>query len=399
MSNVTARKPDVSAVYETPQWLDRPSSDVDHAGEKTALLELAARMHDAPTEMLPKLVELAMELTGGISAGLSLIEADGPSPVFRWHHLRGLLSPFEGATTPRDFSPCGVTLDRRAPTLTSHPERVYDWIPGGLSLPEVLLVPLYVGRSEPLGTLWIVGDRIGHFNRSHARTMEELATFIGLALKMVRTEVQLHEALERQETLTKEMSHRLKNVFAIVDGMIRISARSTSSKDDMTQMLSGRLHALASAHSLVRRSFSDVHSAASELEDLLKLIVEPHEIVGEDGNGKFQIGGPTIFCGEQAVNGLALVFHEMATNAAKYGVLGSDHGGVDVTWWQDSENLVLTWCEHGGPPIETSPQDRGFGSALIDTTVIRQFKGSLDHDWQRDGLTVKITIPLARLES
>ncbi|WKL23977.1 HWE histidine kinase domain-containing protein (plasmid) [Sinorhizobium meliloti] len=88
--------------------------------------------------------------------------------------------------------------------------------------------------------------------------MQELAGFIGIALKMVRSEQELQQALEQQELLTREMSHRLKNLFTIVDGMIRISARSTDNKDDLVALLSGRLHALAAAHSLVRPSFSDV---------------------------------------------------------------------------------------------------------------------------------------------
>jgi hypothetical protein len=86
-------KPDVSAVYT-----------VDLS--KAALLQLAGRMHDAPGEMHPKFVELAMELTGAISAGVSLLEQTESFPVFRWHNLKGILSPFNGATTPRDYFHC-----------------------------------------------------------------------------------------------------------------------------------------------------------------------------------------------------------------------------------------------------------------------------------------------------
>lgn len=391
-----ASKPDSSAVYAVDLRL-RPVPQSDVASEKSALLQLAGRMHDAPGELLPKFVELAMELTGGISAGISLLEETEPSPVFRWHHLKGILSPFDGATTPRDFSPCGVTLDRSAPTLAVHPERVYEWIPRDLSLPEVLLVPLYIGRTEPLGTLWIVADRVGHFHGRHAATMQELATFIGIALKMVRSEQELSYALEQQELLTREMSHRLKNLFAIIDGMIRMSSRGTDNKDDLIAMLSGRLRALAAAHSLVRRSFSDVQGAASGLAELLNIIVEPHETSTLQGSRRFGLVGPTVLCGDQAVNGLALVFHELATNAAKYGGLRGDSGGVDIVWRIEGEHLVITWKEHGGPQIHSSPASKGFGSALVEATVLRQFGGTLSHDWRLDGLTVNIVIPLSGL--
>lgn len=397
MEAAKASKPDVSAVYAV-DLSQRPVPQGDAAREKAALLQLARRMHDAPGEMLPRFVELAMELTGGISAGISLLEEAEPSPVFRWHYLKGILSPFNGATTPRDFSPCGITLDRSATTLTIHPERVYDWIPSGLFLPEVLLVPLYIGRTEPLGTLWIVADRIEHFHCGHAATMQELADFIGIALKMVRSEEELQQALEQQELLTREMGHRLKNLFTILDGMVRISARTTDNKDDLVALLSGSLHALAAAHSLVRPSFSEVQGAASSLAELLSIVLEPHESPAISGKRRLSLTGPTVLCGEQSVNGLALVFHELATNAAKYGSLCGDLGTVDVVWQIDGGDLGITWREDGGAQATSfSPASKGFGSTLVEATVIRQFGGTLSYDWRSTGLSVHIVMPLCRL--
>ncbi len=104
MEAAKVSKPDVAAVY-TVDLSQRPVPPSDAAQEKAALLQLAGRMHDGPGEVLPKFVELAMELTGAISAGVSLLEQTEPFPVFRWHNLRGILSPFNGATTPRDYSP------------------------------------------------------------------------------------------------------------------------------------------------------------------------------------------------------------------------------------------------------------------------------------------------------
>lgn len=396
MEAAKVSKPDVSAVY-TVDLSERPVPRGDAALEKAALLQLAGRLHDAPGEMLPKFVELAMELTGAISAGVSLLEQTESFSVFRWHNLKGILSPFNGATTPRDYSPCGITLDRSAPTLAIHPERVYNWIPAGLSLPEVLLVPLYIGRTEPLGTLWVVANRIGYFHRGHGATLQELADFIGIALKVARSEQELQQALEQQELLTREMSHRLKNLFAIVDGIIRISARSTDSKDDLVALLSGRLHALAAAHSLVKPSFSDVQGVASNLADLISIVIAPHEPAAIPGKSGFSLEGPTILCGEQSVNGLALVFHELATNAAKYGALCGDNGRVDIGWQIKGDDLSITWNEVGEREISSPPASKGFGSTLVEATVIRQFGGTLNYDWRPTGLSVNIILPLSRL--
>ncbi|HJT44287.1 MAG TPA: HWE histidine kinase domain-containing protein [Rhizomicrobium sp.] len=383
-------------VYITSELDRRPAKAVDNLQAKRALLDLAARMVDRPEEVLPRFVDLAMELTGGVSAGLSLYEENPAPGVFRWRYLRGTLSPFDGATTPRNFSPCGITLDQNRPVLSSHPERFYDWISdAGIVVPEVLLVPLYLGGAEPLGTLWIVSDIEGHFDSGHAQLATELASFAGIALRMLRSEQSLHKALEEQETLTREMGHRIKNLFAIAEGMVRITARNADSKEEMAKMLSGRFHALASAHGLVRRSFSTGEDTRiTDLATLLRAIVEPHERLKRAAASKFAISGPVISCGQHAINGIALVFHELATNAAKYGALNDDGGHVTVTWDKVADDLVFRWVEKGGPEISATPQISGFGSKLLQDTVVRQFGGQFDHDWHPGGLAVTISLPV-----
>jgi PAS domain S-box-containing protein len=190
----------VADVFITDELDRRAPKKTDYLQEKLALQDLAARMVDQPEEVLPRFVDLALEMAVGVSAGLSLYEENPPPGVFRWQYLRGVLAPFNGATTPRDFSPCGITLDRNAPVLSRHPERLYGWIAdANIVVPEVLLVPLYLGGRVPLGTLWIVSDREGHFDSGHARALTELAAFVGIALRMVRSEQRLNQALEAQE--------------------------------------------------------------------------------------------------------------------------------------------------------------------------------------------------------
>lgn len=392
----------VADVFITQELVRRPPRKTDFLQEKQALQDLAARMVDQPEDVLPRFVELAMEMTGGVSGGLSLYEPE-PSPgVFRWKYVHGILSPFEAATTPRDFSPCGITLDQNAPVLSLHPERVYDWIAdANIVVPEVLLVPLYISGREPLGTLWIVSEHEGHFDSGHARVLAELATFVGMALRMVRSEEQLQRALRAQETLTGEMSHRVKNLFAMTDSLVRMSARSAGSKDEYVNVLSGRLSALDRANGLVRRTFGEhgSDSGGSELAALTRTIVQPYEHAGPANASRFRIYGPIIQCGERATNSVALILHELTTNAAKYGALKSDSGQVDVQWREDDDNLVLTWIERGGPPVVAPPTQKGFGSVLVENTVVQQFGGALDYQWHSDGLSVVIKIPATALSS
>ena len=385
-------------VFITDDLARRAPKRIDHLREKLALHELAKLMAYDPVGVLPRFVDLAMQITGGVSGGLSLYEPDPAPGVFRWSYLRGILSRFEGATTPRDFSPCGMTLDRDEPVLSRHPERAYDWISdAGIVVPEVLLVPLYIGSKEPLGTLWIVSDEDEHFDKSDARAMTELASFVGIALQMVRGERVVKQALEKQETLTKEMNHRVKNLFSLVDGMIRLTAKSTTTSEEMALALSGRLHALARAHSLIQRASGarTQNSGGSELATLLLAIVEPHDN-SPHLTSRFWMSGPTVPCGEQATNCVALLFHELVTNAAKYGALSSNDGHVEINWHFDGDRLILGWKEEGGPSIVETPEGQGFGVKLVDSTV-KQLSGDFDRSWTQRGLVATLRLPLSSL--
>ncbi|SDC07751.1 Two-component sensor histidine kinase, contains HisKA and HATPase domains [Sphingomonas sp. YR710] len=392
-------RPAAADVFITSTLMSRPPRRADERGERLALQALAARMANNPADVLPHFVDLAMTMTDAIAAGLSLYDEETAPDVFEWRHLRGSLARFEHAQTPRKHSPCGVTLDCNGPTLAAYPERVYEWISdAGIVVPEVLLVPLYIGGA-PLGTLWVVSEEDGHFDSGDARMIGELAGFVGIALRMAQNEARLRQALEQQEIVAKEMSHRLKNIFAMADGMIRISARSAQTPADMAQALSGRLHALANAHSLVRRKVSDIGAASSatDLSELIQAIVKAHDPAEGDVASRFSIKGLPIDCGDHASNGIALVIHELATNAAKYGALSQKDGHVAIRWQADGDRLFLSWVETGGPPIDGAPNQTGFGTTLAERTVRGQFRGTVDREWRTQGLVVTMTLALDRV--
>jgi two-component sensor histidine kinase len=387
----------ISDVYITDELDLRVPKKTDLLQEKNALQDLARHMADHPAEVLPRFVDLAMEMTGGVSAGLSLYEENPAPGVFRWRYLRGVLAPFENATTPRDFSPCGITLDRNRPVLSLHPERVYDWISdANIVVPEVLLVPLYLQSKEPLGTLWIVSDKEGHFDSGHARVMTELAAFVGIALRMLNSERQIKDALDQQETLTKEMSHRVKNLFAITASIVRASEKGASSPAEMSEIALGRLQALAEANAMVRRSFAD-HDAteSADLAELVDKIMRPH--APPDRQTHFVAQGPSVLLGERATTGLALVLHELTTNAVKYGALKSEHGLVELAWRIEEGQFNLDWTERGGPPITKAPGSTGFGTRLSQSTIVGQFEGKLAYEWRPEGLAVTMTLPVTNL--
>src|SRR5262245_31594704 len=116
----------VADVLITDALTRRAPGAPDYLQEKQAIQDLARRMTDQPTDILPRLVSLAMKICGGQSAGVSVIEPHAKR--FRWIGVQGALAAFEGITTPRDDSPCGACLDHGAPMLMEHPERAYGWI-------------------------------------------------------------------------------------------------------------------------------------------------------------------------------------------------------------------------------------------------------------------------------
>ncbi|MBV8190283.1 MAG: GAF domain-containing protein [Alphaproteobacteria bacterium] len=384
-------------VFVTRELNQRAASEIDHRWVKEAIQELAVHMVDGPEKVLPRFVALAMEIGRGVSSGISVAEFDEDPPQFRWAYLQGTLSAFEGATTPRDFSPCGITLDNDAPVLTRHSERYYPWIAEvNVALPEVLLVPLHRG-SEKLGTLWIVSDELSHFNRGHVEAITEIAAFVSIALRIHQTEIRLSKALHEQEALAKEMSHRVKNVFAIVDGIIHFSGKRANSKDELVASLAGRVRALAVAHGIVRRSFRDLPdlTQAAELGELLHAIALPYEV--DAARPRIVTEGPAVALGQHATNSVALVLHELATNAAKYGALTRDGGGVTVTWTMDGPDLILCWKEHGGPLVSGTPAVAGFGSTLVTKTIETTLGGRWYRQWLPEGLEMSIRLPLDRL--
>jgi two-component system CheB/CheR fusion protein len=239
--------------------------------------------------------------------------------------------------------------------------------------------------------------------------MTELAAFAGLALRMIgdaaalrAKEELLREALDHQEMLTREMSHRVKNLLAITSAIVTMSGKSAGTPQEMTASVLGRLRALTQAHSLIRRTAdsSGVIHTGGTVQSVVETILRPYEDAAPSGGRNRSIAsGPAVQLGERALTSLALVFHEMATNAAKYGALSTVEGQVQVTWRIEAGKLLLRWEERAGPRLEGPPAPEGFGGLLARRSVAGQLGGELLYDWQPGGVCAIISIPMERLAS
>ncbi|MGK9167206.1 PAS domain S-box protein [Inquilinus limosus] len=253
------------------------------------------------------------------------------------------------------------------------------------------------------------GERVEHFETIRRRkdgSLVEISLTISPirnrkgqivgASKIARDITERKRAQERQVLLLREMNHRVKNLFALAGAIISLSARNARSPEDLAEQVRNRLSALARAHELTLPDLKREQAATpTTLETLLRTIVLPYE---EHGDERITIAGPDVTIGGHAVTGLALLLHELATNAAKYGALSTASGQVAVDWRVEDAMLSLRWTERGGPPIASaSGNGGGFGTWLIDGTVEGQLQGRIVRHWGDEGLTIRMDMPVDRL--
>ena len=202
-----------------------------------------------------------------------------------------------------------------------------------------------------------------------------------------------------RELLLKEMDHRVKNLFAIVGGVVTLSARSATTPQDMAEIVQGRLGALASAHLLIRAGKPNSgEKQKSTLDALVRAILAPHvDPAVTNGAVRAVIEGPEVLIAGDAVTSLALVLHELATNAVKYGAFSKPQGRVNISWTVKRGKFALSWKERGGPAITGPPAREGFGSMLARRSMNGQLGGDLVFDWQAEGLSVRISAAAERL--
>ncbi len=202
-------------------------------------------------------------------------------------------------------------------------------------------------------------------------------------------------AEEAKELLANEMSHRVKNLFAIAAALTVIASRTAETPKEMARDLTKRLVALGKAHDLVRPGLGEQKRAAS-LGNLLAVLLAAYDDKGVVGS-RIRTAVPDILVGESAITAMALVIHELATNSVKYGALSSEAGTVDVACRTDDGETVLVWTETGGPAISAQRGQPGFGSVLVKDTIVRNLGGTIAFDWPPEGVIVTLRMNSARL--
>jgi PAS domain S-box-containing protein len=194
----------------------------------------------------------------------------------------------------------------------------------------------------------------------------------------------------KRELVSRELNHRIKNLFAITDGLITLSLRENSDLASFTTQLRGRLAALNSAHDLIiSRDGEEIPNEANSLHELLRRLLAPYDCIA---GRRVRIGGDDIAVNSVAVTSLSLVFHELATNATKHGALAAAEGSVEINCRRSGAIFYVTWKE-GGAQTPCVSDKGGFGSKLLHLAMEKQLSGHMVHYPEADGLRIELDFP------
>jgi PAS domain S-box-containing protein len=240
------------------------------------------------------------------------------------------------------------------------------------------------------------GERIDHFEtvrqRKHGSLIVVSLTvspvrnaegrIVG-ASKIARDITEQKRSQEQIAILAREAEHRSKNLLANVQATVKLSQSKTT--EGLKHAIEGRIRALANVHSL----FVETRWIGAELTTIATQELAPYTREGEAA--RVRVEGPQVLLKPDIAQAIAVIVHELATNAAKYGALSTAGGAVEFAWSHQADGrLMLCWTETGGPAVRM-PARQGFGTRVIEG-MISQFKGTTRFDWRAEGLVCEIDL-------
>ena len=303
------------------------------------------------------------------------------------------------------------TLDSTILTWNAGAERLFGYTAEeAIGRSVTILIPEdRVGEEDHILSRLRSGERVDHFEtvRRHkdgslidvSLTISPVRNAAGQiigASKIARDITDLKRSHTGQSILLREMNHRIKNIFSVIGGIVALSARASDDDEELGPAILSRLEALARAHELTLpdlRGDTTIEKSTSFAE-LLQTVVAPYHLDEE----RLTVSGDDIALSGSALTSIALLLHELATNAAKYGALSSPTGRLQITMRDYDGEFQVDWVECDGPPIAGKPPSEGFGSVL-EAATLRGLRGVMSRTWDEAGLKLSLSFPIARLSS
>lgn len=201
-------------------------------------------------------------------------------------------------------------------------------------------------------------------------------------------------AERHQQIMVAELNHRVKNMLAIVQALAFQTLRGEDVPDAVADTFAGRLKALSGAHDIL----TDEHWEGADLREIAMTALSP---LLDEVEARVNLNGGPFRLSPQAAVSLSMAFHELGTNAAKYGALSSRQGRVDLSWSvaeHSDPRLTIRWKERDGPPVVT-PERQGFGTKMIKRVIGSEIRGTVSTDFHADGLECVIDAPVKTLQA
>jgi PAS domain S-box-containing protein len=306
-------------------------------------------------------------------------------------HIAAIVESSDDAIISKNLDGIITSWNRGAQMLFGY------WAEEVIGKPINILIPLERRDEEPVILQRLRrGEKIDHYETIRRRkdgsqldisltispVRNPSGTIIG-ASKIARDITERKRNQAQIAILAREAEHRAKNVLATVQATVQLTQSDTV--EGFKRAIQGRIQALANVHRLfveTRWEGADIHSLVTE--ELAAY--SPEE-------GRVRISGPRCLLEPATAQAIAVILHELATNAAKYGALSVSNGRVRVEWSGDrGQPLVLRWIETDGPSVKPA-NHQGFGTRVINDMIRNQLKGELRFDWRAEGLACEIILP------
>lgn len=329
-----------------------------------------------PAEILPALGRYIGSLAQGRSWASHAL-SDGFPPALDFREVASGVLAIPLSQTPRDY----LMFFRKEVIQTvewaGNPDKQYPTGPQGDRLTPRKSFAIWKETVEGQSKPWTDSDR----------DLAESSRAVLVEIVMRHNEVLADERAKsdlRQTMLNEELNHRVKNILALIKSLISHPVASHRTLQDYIESLRGRIQALAFAHDQVVRG-----SGGGPLIDLLNAELSPYREQAET----VTLAGPQIQLDARAFSVLALVLHELATNAAKYGALSVRRGNLHVVWQLiDDAACEIVWRESAGPTVHP-PAREGFGSVLLSRSIPFDLGGSSEVDYAPEGVVARLVIP------
>lgn len=231
------------------------------------------------------------------------------------------------------------------------------------------------------------GDRVIYVSLTISPMRDAQGTIIG-ASAVARDIAMRKVAEDRTEMLLAELDHRVKNILAVVSSVVNQTLKAGGPPETARAEIEGRIQAISRAHSLL----TDFGGIDGSLRDLVTTELSPYA-----QRSNVTTAGDDVVLTSRANLSIALAIHELATNSAKYGALSTDAGHLDVTWrvtgTGSEQQLEIMWLETAGPPV-IPPASRGFGTRLIELSLVRGLKATVNREFLKAGVQCQIAVPL-----